>query len=200
MSTSGRRKCCHCGGWFKPDPRNRQRQKFCRASECRLASKRKSQLKWTSKNKDYFRGEEAVKRVQAWRQMHPGYWRGTTARGAGDDSELLQDPLILQSAEAETVNSLRKRLEADISRPLQDLLIAQQHALVGLTVMMVGDALQDDIVAILGACYERGRRYDGVVPWSAKQETSNERTRTDHAAVAATHSDTVQLGRSSTGP
>ena len=41
-----RRRCKNCDGLYKPDHRTLKRQKFCRKSECREASKRYSQQKW----------------------------------------------------------------------------------------------------------------------------------------------------------
>jgi len=72
-----RRRCKNCDDLFKPDSRNLKRQKFCRKSECKNASKRHSQQKWLMKfkNKDYFSGPENVIRVQQWRQQNPGYWK-----------------------------------------------------------------------------------------------------------------------------
>ncbi|WP_300455414.1 hypothetical protein [Desulfobacula sp.] len=49
-------RCKNCNDLFKPDPCNLKRQKFCKKSECKEASKRYSQQKWLlkPKNKDYF--------------------------------------------------------------------------------------------------------------------------------------------------
>ena len=72
-----RRRCKNCDELFKPDPRTLKRQKFCRKSKCKEASKRYSQQKWLikPKNKDYFSGTANVIRVQQWRQQNPGYWK-----------------------------------------------------------------------------------------------------------------------------
>jgi len=69
--------CLNCKAAFTPDPRNAGRQKYCPASECKAVSKRTSQAKWLAApaNQDYHRGAEAVARVKAWRQAHPGYSR-----------------------------------------------------------------------------------------------------------------------------
>jgi len=71
------RRCKNCDDLFKPDPRNLKRQKFCRKSECKDASKQYSQQKWLMKpkNKDHFSGSENVIRVQQWRQENPDYWK-----------------------------------------------------------------------------------------------------------------------------
>ena len=83
MSRSqNRRKCRCCRTFFVPDPRTADRQQYCSQPACRQASKAASQRRWLSKNGngDYFRGPDAVRRVQLWRQSHPGYWRGDTPR------------------------------------------------------------------------------------------------------------------------
>jgi hypothetical protein len=72
-----RRRCLCCQKLFGSDPRLRHRQKYCSAPECRAASKRSGQRRWLRKpdNQEYFRGEQHVDRVQAWRAQNPGYWR-----------------------------------------------------------------------------------------------------------------------------
>ena len=67
--------CVNCGQAFVPDRRNARHQCYCGAAACKAASKRASQAKWLAKNPDYHRGAEAVARVTAWRQEHPGYSR-----------------------------------------------------------------------------------------------------------------------------
>lgn len=65
--------CVNCGRAFVPDRRNARHQRYCGAAACRAASKQASQARWLAKNPDYPRGPEAVARVHAWRQDHPGY-------------------------------------------------------------------------------------------------------------------------------
>ena len=57
------KKCCNCNRFFKPDPRNAKRQRYCCKPECRKASKSASQRRWLRKpeNRDYFRGPDNVK-------------------------------------------------------------------------------------------------------------------------------------------
>lgn len=200
MSTTGLRRCCHCGSWFKPEPRNAYHQRFCIKPECRAASKVESQRKWCRKNPSYFRGEHQVKRVQDWRREHPRYWKRQGVRAVPGEGGALQDVLIPQPVDEQLVKAVRDRLSEEISRPLQDVLTAQQYALVGITCMITGDALQDDIARVLTTCYERGQRIGGIVPWIKRQEVTNEGKRTDHAATAATHPAAVQLGGSPSGP
>lgn len=196
MGTQGLRKCCHCEVWFRPHPRNATRQGHCLAPPCRAASKRASQQKWHRKNPGYFHGEAYVKKVQAWRRVHPGYWRKAAARAGPDDPGALQEIVLAQPVAEEPVSALRN----EISRPLQEIVLAQSHALVGLASMISGEALQENLAGVLTACYERGQRIGGSVPWMQPQEVKYERARTDYAATAAAHSAAVQLGGSPSGP
>jgi len=141
-----------------------------------------------------------VERVQTWREKHPGYWRKQGAETVAEQGRALQDLLPLQPIDDEAVNVFRNQLKAEISGPLQDVLEAQQYALVGLTCMISGDGLQEDIAQVLATCYERGQRIGGVAPWMNQQGVGDEGARTDHAAAAAAHSAAVQLGRSPPGP
>ena len=77
MAGGNRRKCKCCLTFFRPDPRNRNHQRYCSAAACRAASKATSQARWLAapENQGYFRGPVNVARVQAWRSCHPGYWR-----------------------------------------------------------------------------------------------------------------------------
>ena len=85
MRRGSERTCVHCGEVFRAEPRNRWHQQYCGAAPCKAASKKASQAKWLGKpeNVNYFRGAEAVARVQAWRQAHPGYSQRPPERPAG---------------------------------------------------------------------------------------------------------------------
>jgi hypothetical protein len=196
MGTEGLRKCCHCEVWFRPHPRNAAHQRYCLAPPCRAASKRASQQKWHRRNPGYFHGPDYVKKVQAWRRAHPWYWRKGAAGGVPADPRALQDVILSQTVEEETVRTSRNQ----ISRPLQEIVLAQSHALVGLASMISGEALQESLAGVLSACYERGQRIGGSVPWMQPQEVKHERARTDCAAATAPHSAAVQLGGSPSGP
>jgi hypothetical protein len=55
MAREDRRKCKCCLKLFRPDPRNRWRQRYCSAPRCRAVSKSASQARW----QDRARGPEA---------------------------------------------------------------------------------------------------------------------------------------------
>ena len=199
MSTDGLRKCCHCRAWFRPHPRNSYHQRFCCRPKCQVASKLASQQKWCRKNPGYFHGAAYVKKVQAWRRKHPGYWKPKGAEDSCGPPDALQDLLTAQGFDNKGVKAFRNCLSEEISRPLQDILTAQKHALVGLACMITGEALQENIAQVLTTCYERGQRIGGIMPWMQPKEVKHERTRADYAATAAAHSPAVQLGRSPAG-
>jgi hypothetical protein len=159
--------------------------------DCRAASKQASQQKWCRKNPGYFRGDQYVRKTQCWRRKHPRYWKRKGAEEERAPPDALQDLLTAQGFAREDVTVFRNCLSAEISRPLQDVISAQQHALTGLASMISGEALQENIARVLTACYERGQRIGGKVPWMQPQEVNDERTRTDRAAPAATHSPAV---------
>lgn len=129
------RKCPHCKEFFKPDARNKKRQYFCSKLECRQASKKSAQVRWSSKpeNQSYFRGPAHVQRVQAWRKNNPGYWRSSIKKNA------LQDVLITQ------VTEIKEDSRKLVTVPLQEVLNAQAPVLIGLISQFMGSALQDDI-------------------------------------------------------
>jgi len=172
MGTSGLRKCRHCESWFHPRGRNAWHQHYCLKPDCRLASKRASQQKWCRKNPGYFRGDPYVKKVQSWRRKHPGYWRSKGRAELCAPPDALQDLLLLQGFDPQGVTAFRNCLFLEISRPLQDLLTAQQHALVGLAAMITREPLQDTIAHVLATCYEHGQRIGGRVPWMQSQEAA----------------------------
>jgi len=147
MAQSGQRKCLCCSNYFYPDHRNRERQRFCSATECQRASKTVSQAKWMAKpaNTGYFRDPAHVARVQAWRIAHPGYSRGKPRRPTA-----LQETLIAQPTEIIEESSVRAEIGTTPSTPaLQDLLEAPSPVLTGLIAHLFEVTLQDDIAATI---------------------------------------------------
>jgi hypothetical protein len=140
MARRFRRKCRHCKKFFVPDPRNVQRQRYCREQPCRTASKAASQARWLSKpeNRDVFKGPIHVARVQAWRRAHPGYWRRSPPGGSSEGAPL-QDSLITQAVDN------KEESGHFVAPALQDLLTAQPIVLIGLIAQFVDSTLQDDI-------------------------------------------------------
>jgi hypothetical protein len=112
MGLTKRVKCRHCKRFFKPDHRNGNRQKYCKAPECRKASKVASQQKWLQKpeNENYFTGHINTKRVQDWRKQNPDYWKRSCL-----SDHALQDRLKPNLLKYIRVMSILKTLRYKIS-------------------------------------------------------------------------------------
>lgn len=160
MSTrQTRRKCQCCKKFFLPDYRNRHHQHYCSEPSCRHASKRASQRRWVSqsKNRDYFRGSAHVRRVQNWRETHPGYWK--RRKSISEQS---------QSPQEQSVNPEQRSCNAPSSplRTLQDLCppssLMQDPAFLGLISLVTGSTLQDHIAATARQVLLRGQAIQGV--------------------------------------
>ena len=185
MAQSGQRKCLCCANFFDLDHRNRERQRFCSATQCRRASKAASQAAWLVKpqNNDYFRDPVHVARVQIWRVAHPGYSRGKPRR-----PRTLQDPLITQVTEKVEECPIRGEIPAAPSpTALQDLLTAPTPVLAGLIAHLFAFTLQDDISAATRRLVQLGH---DVINGS-RDEDSQESTA---ARAAAPGARAVQLG------
>lgn len=75
----GNNRCAHlkhctiCGRFFRPSPRQGDKQVSCRRVECRRERKRRSQKAWLSKNPGYFEGR--YENTKKWRRKNPAYQR-----------------------------------------------------------------------------------------------------------------------------
>ena len=179
------KRCKHCRKLFPPDPRNAKRQKYCRESDCRKASKKDSQQRWLNKpeNRDYFRCPENVTRVQQWRKANPGYSK--------KNQNALQEPLIRQHSEnIDDTNELE-------SVALQDLLNPQPSVLIGLIANFTGLALQDDIAKTVRRLQQLGQ--DIINPATPTKGGRNDIKNPYFEKSHPKSSQTVQLGRSAIG-
>ena len=149
-----RRKCRSCSKFFLPDPRTEDRQRYCSQPACRHASKTASQRRWVSKdgNGDHFRGPNEVRRVQRWRQSHPGYWKRKTPASQGTQPVDDQRPNPDQSSR----NATR-----GLSPALQDDCLTENPVLIGLISMFTGSTLQEDIATTTRQLLLRGRNILG---------------------------------------
>lgn len=176
MYRPGQCKCLKCGEFYLPDARNRGRQKYCRKLECRGASKRESQQRWRDKpqNREHFKGEWNVKRVQAWRAEHPGYWRRKGSAAA----------IALQEISSEQAVDYQKEVEQDVSPALQDLLKSQDPLVLGLVIQLADTALQEDIACLAQRLITRGRAAMGQCPGGPNYAKTNPRASTGAACAA----------------
>jgi hypothetical protein len=149
-----RRQCRCCTKFFVPDPRTADRQRYCSQPACRQAS-------------NYFRGPGEVRRVQGWRQLHPGYWKKKTPASQGTQTV---DP---QSANADQSSCNVPRA---LPGTLQEDCLTQNPAFVGLISMVTGSTLQEDIAATTRQLLLRGRNILGFVIPETTQTTVESRT------------------------
>lgn len=171
-----RRKCRCCNQFFVPDPRTADRQRYCFERSCRQASKAASQRRWLSRNGngDQFRGPEEVRRVQAWRKAHPGYWRRKSSRSGSPQAPDRQEINPGQSSR----NVLR-----GVPRTLQEDCLTQHPVVVGLISMVTGSTLQEDIAVTARQLLLRGCNILGCV--SPEFQTDNSPARYDPQASPA---------------
>lgn len=160
-----RRKCRCCRKFFTPDYRNSHHQLFCTASNCRRASKAKSQRRWLGKNgnRDYFRDPDHVQRVREWRKGHPGYWkRGEPVSEEG------------QVVDPQSVNPKQRSCNVPRSLPstLQDLCLTEHPAFLGLISMVTGSTLQEDIVDTARQVLLRGKNILGLQVLEPQQNSA----------------------------
>ena len=150
-----RRKCLCCKDIFLADYRNGHHQRYCSKPACRAASKQASQLRWLSRqaNRDYFRGPEQTRRVQLWRQAHPGYARKKPAPPDGAQIALPQS----DSSSSHLVTP-----PPVLSAPLQDVCLLNHPVFIGLISMFTGTALQEDIALTARKLEARGRDILGI--------------------------------------
>jgi len=147
-----RRKCCHCGQLYDPDPRNRYHQRHCIQPACRRASKAVSRQRWRAspKGRDYFRGLANRQRVKAWQRAHPGYWRKRRQKSRALQDHCLPQVLV-PPGDRLTLNP----------RALQDVIHTQGLALTGLVAQLTGSALQENIASTTRRLVLLGRQIQG---------------------------------------
>ena len=71
MPDAGKKPCCICRRWFRPDPRIGARQRACQEPDCQAARRRKKQKAWREQNPDYFMARRIQDRSQQDGQPEP---------------------------------------------------------------------------------------------------------------------------------
>ena len=62
MPDAGKKPCCICRRWFRPDPRIGSRQRTCKNKDCQTSRRRKKQKAWRKTHPDYFIRKRIEKR------------------------------------------------------------------------------------------------------------------------------------------
>jgi hypothetical protein len=172
------------------------RQRYCSKPPCQQASKADSQRRWLQKpdKHDHFRGPDNVKRVQLWRQAHPGYWRRQRTK-ASQTSDALQETCTPQPIPSQSVS---ENLQAPLQDALQDSFFLQPAVFVGLIAQLSGCALQDDIAQVVRRLQQLGRDILDRSPQLTGGDVDGQTP--DFSGPAAPRAQAVQLGGSTLGP
>jgi len=67
----GKKPCCICRRWFRPDPRIGSRQRACRNADCQAARRVKTQQSWRERHADYFIARRIQERGKEDRPPEP---------------------------------------------------------------------------------------------------------------------------------
>lgn len=187
-------KCLHCNEIHCADARNRGRQRYCPAPDCRRAAKADSQRRWLGRpeNENYFRGAENSGRVQLWRKAHPGYWRKKIPEPAAALQDSSEAPAEAQLLENERLDLL------PLPVALQEICFMQPALIVGLIAILTGHALQEDIAMSVRSLLDRGEDILRLKPGSPPS-SNHENPPHPPPGKAAARASPVQLDRSSPG-
>jgi hypothetical protein len=149
------RKCRCCKEFFVAEYRNAYHQSYCAKPGCRRASKAASQRRWLAKpaNRNHFRDQENVQRVQQWRQAHPGYWKKNSA--PPPPAQIVEDQGLAPGRVLVTQ-------PPQSSSTLQDVCITDHPAFIGLISMVTGSTLQEDIASTTRQLEAKGRDILGL--------------------------------------
>ncbi len=185
--------CIHCSELFFPDRRNRYHQQFCKQPQCRQASKAQSQKQWLKQNRDYFRGQQHVERVQTWRKAHPGYGKRSPIHSVS----ALQEDLPLKCAPQQ---GLAAKLPAqplaalqDFCPPLQDVWI-RNPLMTGMISHLFDCTLQEDIEQTVRRLVVKGMDILGNTPGAkCKTKPAYDAKETAPSRTPAANPGAVQL-------
>jgi len=71
MPDAGKRPCCICRRWFRPDPRVGSRQRACGKPECQATRRVQTQRNWRESRPDYFTARRIRERGEQARSPEP---------------------------------------------------------------------------------------------------------------------------------
>ena len=71
MPDVGKRPCCICRRWFRPNPRVGSRQRACGSADCQAARRVQTQRNWRESRPDYFTARRIRERGEQDRAPEP---------------------------------------------------------------------------------------------------------------------------------
>lgn len=174
------RKCKCCGELYMPDSRHLGDQRYCSKTDCRVASKKASHLRWlhSAKGSEYRDPEENQRRVRVWRKATPGYWRRTVRK----------KPVALQDTTVPELINSQAFATSLTDGALQDAFLSQPALVVGLISSLTGCALQDTIAETARRYVLLGQDILGNGPGSPLKGDYHHANRETHPVSGATSS------------
>ena len=176
------RQCLHCKKKFTADPYNAYHQEYCTSLACRKVSRRASSKKYRDRQKDkeQFKQDE-YKRVKAWRENNPGYWKRNKNEKKSEKSSALRDFASGQ-------------IDHEITA-LRDLLNFQQTVFKGVISQITG-ALRDNIGSEIRFFYDKGKEisdtgFEIVTPPLRGKEKSHEMQKNHLPTTTTAHPKTI---------
>lgn len=172
VSKLKQRKCLCCNQLFSPNKHNKRRQVFCSTPDCRKASKSASQDRWLNKppNRSYFRGSPNTQRVQQWRKDHPNYWKRSKTL------KTPQTPSQSALSHPPPTTTIPCNVPSRDLIALQDLVLTQHPAFVGLISLVTGSTLQEDIATVSRNLLIQGQNILGITPLDKNSNTYDSQT------------------------
>lgn len=129
--------CCNCGGYFIPDPRQKQ-PKYCRKPACQRARKAAWQREKMRCDRDYQANQKRCQ--QDWFKANPGYWK----RYREEHPEQAERNRVLQR-----VRNRKRRALAGVG---QDIPSADRAVKMDASLIAKMDALKVNIYRITACC------------------------------------------------
>jgi len=91
---SGKRPCCICHKWFKPDVRQKGRQKTCGRPTCKTEMHRRACEEWNKKNREYFKNDYLGKKLEKVEDNSPENFRPNPATNDHPPPKCLAKPVL----------------------------------------------------------------------------------------------------------
>ncbi len=93
-NSSGKRPCCICRKWFKPDVRQKGRQTTCGSSACKTELHRRNCEKWNKKNGEYFKNNYLGKKLEQIEAKSSKEFRSSTPSHEHTSPKRLAKPVL----------------------------------------------------------------------------------------------------------
>jgi hypothetical protein len=109
VKKSRRKRCRCCHHLFNPDPRSKDRQKFCSKTQCQNARQRQNEYDWRQRNPECLSYQK--EQSHQWHKARPAYSQQRRAANPGIERKNRQDTRI-------RMQNMRRRVLFDKSKSI----------------------------------------------------------------------------------